>query len=120
MNFLKYTARLLLVLSLVILGAKTSFASDIQDVPEGYWAQDAITDCVNRGYFKLDASGNFYPNGTIQRGAFLSSLLKVIESDDAVKGAKAYFKDVSASSSYNKDIAVGQNIGIIFVLRCTH
>ena len=45
---------------------------------------------------------------------FLSSLLKVIESDDAVKGAKAYFKDVSASSSYNKDIAVGQNIGIIF------
>ena len=59
MNFLKYTARLLLVLSLVILGAKTSFASDIQDVPEGYWAQDAITDCVNRGYFKLDASGNF-------------------------------------------------------------
>lgn len=114
MNFLKHTTRLLLVLSLVILGAKTCFASDIQDVSEDYWAQDAIVDCVNRGYFKLDASGNFYPDGTIKRGAFLNSLLKVIESDDAVKGAKAYFKDVSASSSYNKDIAVGQNIGIVF------
>lgn len=114
MNFLKYTCRILLVLGLIITGAKAGFAATINDVQEEYWAKDAIIDCVNRGYLTLDSKNNFNPEGTIQRAAFLNSLLKVIESEDAVKGAKAYFKDVNSKSLYTNDIAVSQNLGIVF------
>lgn len=111
---LKYAYRLLIVLGLIVAGTRVSLASEILDVPEGYWAESAIVDCVNRGYFKLDSAARFNPEGTIQRAAFLNSLLKVIESEDAVEGAKAYFKDVNNKSAYNKDIAISQNIGIVF------
>ena len=114
MSFLKNAYRLFLVLCLIVTGTKSSFASIMQDVPEGYWAENAVKDCINRGYLQLDAKHNFYPEGTIKRAAFLNSLLKVIESEDAVKGAKAYFKDVNRKSSYSNDIAVSQNIGIVF------
>jgi len=100
---------------LIIAGTSSGFASSIiKDVPDGFWAQKAINDCINRGYFSLDAQHKFYPNGSIKRGAFLNSLLKVIESEDALKGAKAYFKDVNTKSPYNKDIAISQNLGIVF------
>ncbi len=111
---LKHAYRLFVVLGLIIIGTKIGFASEIQDVPEGYWAENAIIDCVNRGYLKLDSGNRFNPEGTIKRAAFLNSLLKVIESDDTAKGAKAHFKDVNNKSAYNKDIAISQNIGIIF------
>ena len=114
MKFLKNTYKLFLVLCLVILGLNASIASSIQDVQDGFWAERAIVDCINRGYFKLDSSNKFYPNGTIQRGAFLNALLKVLESEDAVTGAKAYFKDMNENSPYKKDIAIAQNMGFVF------
>lgn len=114
MNFLKNTYKLFLVLCLIILGLNAGKALAIEDVPDGFWAHNAIVDCVNRGYFKLDSSGKFYPNGSIQRGAFLNALLKVLESEDAVTGAKAYFKDLNENSPYVKDIAIAQNMGFVF------
>lgn len=114
MKFLKNTYKLFLVLCLVILGLNTSFASTAQDVPDGFWAERAIVDCINRGYFTLDSSNKFYPDGTLQRGAFLKSLLRVLESEDAVTGAKAYFKDMNENSPYKKDIAIAQNMGFVF------
>jgi len=114
MNFLKKTYKLFLVLCLIILGLNTSIASTIEDVPDGFWAQKAIADCINRGYFSLDKSNKFYPNGSIQRGAFLNALLKVLESEDVVTGAKAYFKDMDDNSPYRKDIAIAQNMGFVF------
>ncbi len=114
MNFLKNTYKLLLVLCLIVLGLNTGFASTIQDVPDGFWAQRAIVDCINRGYFTLDSSNKFYPDGSIQRGAFLNSLLKVLESEDTVTGAKAYFKDMNENSPYKKDVAIAQNLGFVF------
>lgn len=98
----------------MISGTGLSFAETIKDVPESYWAAKSIVDCVNRGYFKLDSNYKFYPNGFIQRAEFLNSLLKVLESDNVVEGAKAYFKDVTTDTKYYNDIAISQNIGIIY------
>ena len=62
MNFLKNTYKLFLVLCLIILGLNAGKALAIEDVPDGFWAQNAIVDCVNRGYFQLDSSNKFYCN----------------------------------------------------------
>jgi len=114
MKFLKNAYKLLLVLCIAASGLNAGFASQIQDVPDGFWAQNAIVDCVNRGYFKLDSANRFFPDGSIQRGAFLNSLLKVLESEDTVTGAKAYFKDMNENSPYKRDIAIAQSMGFVF------
>lgn len=103
-----------LIFTSFIFSAEASYSITAKDVPEGYWAKNAIENCIERGFLHIDSLENFRPEGTIKRGEFLNSLLKVIESEDAVKGAKAYFKDVNASSSYNKDIAISQNLGMVF------
>lgn len=95
MNFLKNTVRLLFVFCLVIAGCKISFASTVEDVPDGFWAKSAVIDCLNRGYFTLDSNSRFYPNGTIERAEFLNSLLKVIESEDINENGSTNFTDVN-------------------------
>lgn len=114
MNFLKNTVRLLLALCFIATGFQASLASNIEDIPEGFWAQQAVIDCLNRGYFTLDSNSRFYPNGTIERAEFLNSLLKVIESDDVQKSGSINFKDVSPSSRYLKDIEISKSMGMIY------
>ena len=114
MNFLKNTVRLLIALCFVATSHSISLAADIEDVPEGFWAQKAVIDCLNRGYFKLDSNSRFYPNGTIERAEFLNSLLKVIESEDVEQGASVNFKDVTPSSRYLKDIEISKSLGMIY------
>lgn len=116
MSLFRNLYRLFLILGFIVAGYGAALAEtiEVKDVPVGYWAEDAIVDCIERGYLHLDSKGRFNPNGTIQRAAFLNSLLKVIESDDVNKGAKAYFKDVNHNSSYTNDIAVSQQLGIVF------
>ena len=114
MNFLKNTVRLLFVFCLVIAGCKISFASTVEDVPDGFWAKSAVIDCLNRGYFTLDSNSRFYPNGTIERAEFLNSLLKVIESEDINENGSTNFTDVNNSSKYSRDIAISQALGMIY------
>lgn len=114
MNFLKNTVRLLLALCFAAAGFQVSFAAGIKDVPEGFWAKQAVIDCLNRGYFKLDSNSKFYPNGTIERAEFLNSLLKVIESDDVQKSGSINFKDVTPASKYLKDIEISKSMGMIY------
>ncbi len=114
MNFLKNTVRLLIALCFVAMSHSVSLAADIEDVPEGFWAQKAVIDCLNRGYFRLDSNSRFYPNGTIERAEFLNSLLKVIESEDVQQGANINFKDVTPNSRYLKDIEISKSLGMIY------
>jgi len=114
MNFLKNTVRLLIVLCFAVVGCRAGFASGIEDVPDGFWAQKAVIDCLNRGYFHLDANSRFYPNGTIERAEFLNSLLKVIESSDVEESGNVNFKDVKPSSRYIKDIEISKSLGMIY------
>ena len=55
-----------------------TFAAEISDVAQNYWAGAEIVDVITHNVMSLDENNNFRPNDKVSRACFVKSLLKVL------------------------------------------
>ena len=71
----------LMILGLLSLASAPSFAANIADVGENYWANKEINSVVDNNIMSLKAD-RFNPEGNITRVEFVNSLLKVLSNEN--------------------------------------
>src|SRR5262249_8040444 len=67
------------IVGTVSMGAAAVAPSGFADVPEGYWAQRAITTVAARGVMPPKAPGAFKPDQTVTRAELASILVRLID-----------------------------------------
>lgn len=80
------------------------------DIPESYWAKNAITNLISRGVFKTKTKGLFGPTDKVTRGEFVSALVKAFKLNKIDVGT---FADVNTGHIYYKEIMTAKKMGII-------
>lgn len=77
----------------------------------GHWAQDSVSLCVGRGYFRGVSERSFMPEQVMNRAMFVTLLSRV--SGDDLSGYSSSFTDVAGGSYYAQACAWGAGKGII-------
>ncbi len=98
--------------TLFFAGINFADAQTLKDVPQGFWAQDAIIEAVNNNYLTLKGD-KFNPNAPISRAEFANAVYELIQRDLAGSVDKS-FSDIKGSSKYDKGILTLNQLQIIF------
>ena len=100
------------VSSLIFMGTNFVSAQVVTDVPQGFWAQDAIVEAVNNNYLTLKGD-KFYPNAPVTRAEFANAVYELIQRDLA-GSVDNIFSDIKGSSPYDRSILTLSQLQIIF------
>lgn len=100
--------------SLAFLLSAPSFAADINDVEEAYWANAEINEMVSKDVMKLDAEGKFNPEASVQRGEFVSMLTKVLGHEDLEVKVQNPYTDINALTENFEAIMKSEELGLVY------
>lgn len=76
------------------------------DVPQGYWAEDAIYELANQGVISGYQDGSFKPEGSVTRAEFAKLLLYSLGKENLVDDKTSQFKDLPDTHWANAIIKV--------------
>lgn len=91
-----------------------AFAADINDVSADFWAAKEINQMVDEKVMSLDASGNFNPQGPVERAAFASMLVKVLNQGNLEIYISNPFSDVTTDTEHYDDVMRSEQIGLVY------
>ncbi len=94
--------------------APKSMAASISDIDSNYWANNEIIEMVDEGVMNLDSDNKFNPEAPVERGAFSSMLIKVLNQSGLEVFIENPFPDVNSESKYYDDIMKSQQIGLVY------
>lgn len=98
-----------LLLSLTILPVS---AAQFTDVPRGHWAEDAVTRCVELGFFQGESQTRFGVGKPMTRGAFVAVLSRFF-GWEAESPAALPFTDVPKDAWYAPALAAALSHGAV-------
>ena len=90
-----------------------SFAANINDVSENYWASREINAIVDSNIMSLDNGSNFNPEADVTRIDFVDSLLKLLTNDNLDVKIQNIFSDVKATDADYANILRSQQLGLV-------
>ena len=91
-----------------------SFAANINDVSENYWASREINAIVDSNIMSLDNGSNFNPEADVTRIDFVDSLLKLLTNDNLDVKIQNIFSDVKATDADYANILRSQQLGLVY------
>lgn len=91
-----------------------TFAAEISDVAQNYWAGAEIVDVITHNVMSLDENNNFRPNDKVSRACFVKSLLKVLINDNLDVTIANQFSDVNAGDASYENILRSQQLGLVY------
>ena len=97
--------------SILFMGVNCASALTIVDVPNNFWAAEAISDTVSHNYITLKGD-KYYPNSPITRAEFANAVFNVIQRLP-ISYADG-FNDVGFNSKYGKSILTLQQLQIVY------
>ncbi len=98
----------------IALNAAPSFAADIADVKDSYWASREINAIVDDNIMTLDDSANFNPEADVTRIEFVNALLKVLTNDNLDVTIQNIFSDVKSTDADYENILRSQQLGLVY------
>ena len=96
-NFCRMSVCLALCLALTSGLTAPACAAAFTDVPQGYWAGEAISRCVSLGYFKGETATRFGVGHAMTRGAFVVVLGRFFGWESS-QSSRTLYDDVPAQS----------------------
>ncbi|MCD8023991.1 MAG: S-layer homology domain-containing protein [Candidatus Gastranaerophilales bacterium] len=89
-------------------------AADIADIGSDYWAHAEINQMIDNGIMTVDSNNNFNPNAPVERAAFTSMLIKVLNQSSLDVYIENPFEDVDVKTEFYDDIMRSEQIGLIY------
>ena len=103
----------LMILGLLSLTSAPSFAANIADVGENYWANKEINSVVDNNIMSLKAD-RFNPEGNMTRVEFVNALLKVLSNENLNVNISNKFSDVTEATPSYENILRSQQLGLVY------
>lgn len=103
-----------LLLFVATVFASSANAAQIADIKDDYWAKNEINQMVDDGIMKLDNSGKFNPDNSVERAEFTSMLIKVLNQGELDVYIENPFEDVTVKTKFYDDIMRSEQIGLVY------
>lgn len=103
----------LMILGLLSLTVAPSFAANIADVGENYWANKEINIVVDNDIMSLNGK-QFNPEGNMTRVEFVNALLKVLSNENLNVSVENKFSDVTKATESYENILRSQQLGLVY------
>ena len=103
----------LMILGLLSLTVAPSFAANIADVGENYWANKEINIVVDNDIMSLNGK-QFNPEGNMTRVEFVNALLKVLSNENLNVSIENKFSDVTKATESYENILRSQQLGLVY------
>ena len=103
----------LMILGLLSLTVAPSFAANIADVGENYWANKEINIVVDNDIMSLNGK-QFNPEGNMTRVEFVNALLKVLSNENLNVSIENKFSDVTKATKSYENILRSQQLGLVY------
>lgn len=102
-----------MILGLLSLTVAPSFAANIADVGENYWANKEINIVVDNDIMSLNGK-QFNPEGNMTRVEFVNALLKVLSNENLNVSVENKFSDVTKATKSYENILRSQQLGLVY------
>lgn len=89
---------------------KTGAYVIFSDVPEGFWAREAIMNLAGRGIVKGVTETQFKPGNTVTKAEFTAMMMRAFQLDTTPVGSLA---DVKIGAWYYNEVMIAENLGIV-------
>lgn len=103
----------LMILGLLSLTVAPSFAANIADIGENYWANKEINIVVDNDIMSLNGK-QFNPEGNMTRVEFVNALLKVLSNENLNVSIENKFSDVTKATKSYENILRSQQLGLVY------
>jgi len=99
---------------LCFFASNCATAAEIKDVSDTYWANAEIAEMVSKGVMQLDEDNNFDPEDSVERGDFVSMLVKVLGHNDLTVKVQNPYTDINSETDNYGSIMKSEELGLVY------